>query len=127
MRYGIVKLRDKGIISYNLDIFEEGEKVIAFSLEEFQIEIMRLKYYLEKSGEMSEKVLKGRIRYKKQSIRKIGDELISASKLIDSLTYFNIQTSLEDYKWPELEVRKRKRMPANGSFIQDIIVGEGGK
>ncbi|MCK9150604.1 hypothetical protein [Methanobacterium alcaliphilum] len=127
MRYGIIKLQDEGLTSYNIDIFDDREKVIAFPLEEFQLEIMRLKYYLEKSGEMSEMILKGRVRYKKQGIKKVGVELNSAAEIIDSLTHFNLQTSLEDYYWPELKVKKRKRIVGNDSLISPIIIGEGAK
>jgi hypothetical protein len=110
MRYGALKLRDKDMTSYNIDIFQEGEEVIAFPMEEFQREILRLKYYLEKSGDKAEDIIKGRVRLKKQEISKIGDELASAQKTIYSLTRFNLQTSLDDYEWPDLKTRKKRRI-----------------
>jgi hypothetical protein len=122
MKYGIVKLRETGLTSYNVDIFEEGEEIIALPMEEFQTEMLRLKYYLEKSAEKSEDILKGRVRYKKQVIGKIGDEMISAKKTIDSLSQFNLQTSLEDFCWPEIKTRKRKRI-TGGKLIIPALVG----
>ncbi|MDZ4172831.1 MAG: hypothetical protein U1C19_11780 [Methanobacteriaceae archaeon] len=126
MRYGALKLRDKDMTSYNIDIFQEGEEVIAFPMEEFQREILRLKYYLEKSGDKAEDIIKGRVRLKKQEISKIGDELASAQKTIYSLTRFNLQTSLDDYEWPELKTRKRKRINGNKAKIHDMatILGD---
>ncbi len=125
MNYGIVKLRKDGLITYNLDIFEEGEEVIALPLEDFQTEMLRLKYFLEKSGDNAQDIIKGRVRYKKQGINKIGDELVRAKKTIDALTHFGVQTSLNDFDWPELKVRKKKRLANNRSRIQAIVgVGE---
>jgi hypothetical protein len=126
MRYGALKLRDKDMTSYNIDIFKEGEEVIAFPMEEFQREILRLKYYLEKSGDKAEDIIKGRVRLKKQEISKIGDELASAQKTIYSLTSFNLQTSLDDYEWPDLKTRKRKRINGNKAEIHDMatILGD---
>jgi hypothetical protein len=126
MRYGALKLRDKDMTSYNIDIFQEGEEVIAFPMEEFQIEILRLKYYLEKSGDKAEDIIKGRVRLKKQEISKIGDELASAQKTIYSLTKFNLQTSLDNYEWPELKTRKKRRINGNKAEIHDManILGD---
>lgn len=125
MNYGIVKLRKDGLITYNLDIFDEGEEVIALPLEDFQTEMLRLKYFLEKSGDKAQDIIKGRVRYKKQGINKIGDELLRAKKTIDALTHFGVQTSLNDFDWPELKVRKKKRLADNRSRIQAIVgVGE---
>jgi hypothetical protein len=126
MRYGALKLRDKDMTSYNIDIFQEGEEVIAFPMEEFQREILRLKYYLEKSGDKAEDIIKGRVRLKKQEISKIGDELASAQKTIYSLTRFNLQTSLDDYEWPDLKTRKKRRINGNKAKIHDMatILGD---
>lgn len=116
MKYGIVKLKEKGLTTYNLNIFDYGDEVIAFPLEEFQTEMLRLKYYLEKSGDKSEDIIKGRVRFKKQELYKVGEELTNAQNTIDSLTKFKFQTSLYDFDLPQIKTRKRKRLPINSQI-----------
>lgn len=113
MKYGIVKLKKEGLTSYNLNIFDCGDQVIAFPLEELQTEMLRLKYYLEKSADKSEDIIKGRVRYKKQEIYKIGEELDRAQDMVNSLSKFNLQTSLNDFHWPEIKTKKKRRLPAH--------------
>jgi hypothetical protein len=120
LKYGIIKLKDDGIISYNLDSFNEGEEVIALPVEELQSEILRLKYYLEKSSDKAENIIKGRTRYKKTEISKIGDELTRARATVDSITKFQLQTSLDDFNWPELRVRKKKRLIISSGDIKSL-------
>lgn len=113
MKYGIVKLKKEGLTSYNLNIFDYGDQVIAFPLEELQTEMLRLKYYLEKSADKSEDIIKGRVRYKKQELYKIGEELDRAQDMVNSLSKFNLQTSLNDFHWPEIKTKKKRRLPAH--------------
>ena len=126
MKYGIVKLKEDGLTSYNLNIFDYGDEVIAFPLEELQTEMLRLKYYLEKSGEKSENIIKGRIRYKKQELYKIGEELDRAENTVNSLSKFNLQTSIYDFDWPEVKTKKKRRLPAHRSQMPALVgINEG--
>jgi len=126
MKYGIVKLKENGLTSYNLNIFDYGDQVIAFPLEELQTEMLRLKYYLEKSADKSEDIIKGRVRYKKQELYKIGEELDRAQNTVNSLTKFNLQTSLNDFDWPEVKTKKKRRLPAHHSEMPALAGINGG-
>ncbi|MDP2836372.1 MAG: hypothetical protein Q8N97_05265 [Methanobacteriaceae archaeon] len=126
MKYGIVKLKESGLTSYNLDIFDNGEEIIAFPLEELQTEMLRLKYYLEKSTDKSNDIFKGRVRYKKQELYKVGEELDKAQNTVYSLTKFNLQTSLNDFNWPEVKTKKKRRLPAHRSQMPALAgINEG--
>ncbi len=126
MKYGIVKLKESGLTSYNLDIFDNGEEIIAFPLEELQTEMLRLKYYLEKSTDKSNDIIKGRVRYKKQELYKIGEELDKAQNTVYSLTKFNLQTSLNDFNWPEVKTKKKRRLLAHRSQMPALAgINEG--
>jgi hypothetical protein len=82
MKYAIVKVEKNGTTSYNLGAFNKNEEIIAFPLESLQVEMMRLKYYLEKAGEMTENATKSHVKYKKREIGKARNELEKASKLL---------------------------------------------
>jgi hypothetical protein len=121
MKYGIVKLEKNGINSYNLAAFNKEEEIIAFPLETLQVEMMRLKYYLEKAGEMTENATKSHVKYKKREIGKARNELEKASKTIGSIMKFEMQTSLENFKWPETSIKKKKRIYKHKSEIPALI------
>ena len=109
MKYAIVKLEKNCTSSYNLGAFNKEEDIVAFPLDELQVEMMRLKYYLEKSGEMTENAQKSQVKFKKREIRKAKNELEKASKIVTSLMKFETQTSLENFKWHEMGIKKKKR------------------
>jgi hypothetical protein len=121
MKYGIVKLEKNGITSYNLAAFNKEEEIIAFPLETLQVEMMRLKYYLEKAGEMTENATKSHVKYKTREIGKARNELEKASKTIGSIMKFEMQTSLENFKWPENSIKKKKRIYKHKSEIPALI------
>ncbi len=120
MKYAIVKLEKNCTTSYNLDAFNKEEEVVAFPLDELQVEMMRLKYYLEKSGEMTENAQKSQVKFKKREIRKAKNELEKASHIVTSLMKFETQTSLENFKWPETGIKKKKRI-YNKTIVPAII------
>lgn len=126
MKYGIVKLKENSLTSYNLNIFDYGDEVIAFPLEELQTEMLLLKYYLEKSGDKSKDIIKGRVRFKKQEIYKIWEDLDRAQNTVNSLTKFNLQTSLNDFHWPEIKTKKKRRLPAHRSEMPELAGINGG-
>jgi hypothetical protein len=126
MKYGIVKLKENGLTSYNLNIFDYGDEVIAFPLKELQTEMLRLKYYLEKSCDKSKDIIKGRVRYKKQELYKIGEELDRAQNTVNSLSNFNLQTSLNDFNWPEVKTKKKIRLPSHLSEMPALAGINGG-
>lgn len=121
MKYGIVKLEKSGITSYNLAAFNKEEEIIAFPLGNLQVEMMRLKYYLEKAGEMTENASKSHVKYKTREIGKARNELEKASKTIGSIMKFEMQTSLENFKWPETSIKKKKRIYKHKSEIPALI------
>jgi hypothetical protein len=121
MKYAIVKLEKNCMISYNLGAFNEEDDIIAFPLEELQVEMMRLKYYLEKSSEMTLNTQKSQIKNKKGEIKKAKNELEKASQIIISLMRFETQTSLENFKWPEIGIKKKKRIFRDKIDIPAII------
>ncbi len=121
MKYAIVKLEKNGTTSYNLGAFNKNEEIIAFPLESLQVEMMRLKYYLEKAGEMTENATKNHVKYKKREIGKARNELEKASKTLNSITKFEMQTSLENFKWPENSAKKKKRIYKHKSEIPALI------
>lgn len=121
MKYAIVKLEKNCTTSYNLGAFNKEEDIVAFPLDELQVEMMRLKYYLEKSGEMAANAQKSQVKYKKREIRKAKNELEKASKIVTSLMKFETQTSLENFKWPEIGIKKKKRIYKHKTNIPAII------
>ncbi len=121
MKYAIVKLEKNCTSSYNLGAFNKEEEIVAFPLDELQVEMMRLKYYLEKSGEMTANAQKSQVKYKKREIRKAKNELEKASKIVTSLMKFESQTSLENFKWPEIEIKKKKRICKDKTIVPAII------
>lgn len=82
---------------------------------------MRLKYYLEKSGEMTSNAQKFQVKYKTREIKKAKNELEKASQIITSLMKFETQTSLENFKWPEIGNKKKKRICRDKIDIPAII------
>jgi len=121
MKYAIVKLEKNYTTSYNLGAFNKEEDIVAFPLDELQVEMMRLKYYLEKSGEMTANAQKSQVKYKKREIRKAKNELEKASKIVTSLMKFETQTSLENFKWPEMGIKKKKRICKDKINVPAII------
>lgn len=121
MKYAIVKLEKNCTSSYNLGAFNKEEAIVAFPLDELQVEMMRLKYYLEKSGEMTANAQKSQVKYKKREIRKAKNELEKASKIVTSLMKFETQTSLENFKWPEIGIKKKKRICKDKINVPAII------
>ena len=121
MKYAIVKLEKNYTTSYNLGAFNKEEDIVAFPLDELQVEMMRLKYYLEKSGEMTANAQKSQVNYKKREIRKAKNELEKASKIVTSLMKFETQTSLENFKWPEMGIKKKKRICKDKASVPAII------
>ncbi len=121
MKYAIVKLEKNYTTSYNLGAFNKEEDIVAFPLDELQVEMMRLKYYLEKSGEMTANAQKSQVKYKKREIRKAKNELEKASKIVTSLMKFETQTSLENFKWPEMGIKKKKRICKDKASVPAII------
>lgn len=83
--------------------------------------MMRLKYYLEKASEISENATKSHVKYKKREIEKARNELEKAWKTINSLAKFEMQTSLENFKWPENSKKKKKRIYKNKNQIPALI------
>jgi hypothetical protein len=121
MKYGVVKLENNGISSYNLGTFKKEEEIILFPMKSLQVEIMRIKYYLEKSGEMVENATRNNMKYKKREISKAKYELEKASATIDSIMKFEMQTSLENFKWPEKNLKKKKRIYKHKSDVPALV------
>ncbi|MDP3486276.1 MAG: hypothetical protein Q8S06_12305 [Methanobacteriaceae archaeon] len=121
MKYAIVKLEKNCTSSYNLGAFNKEDDIVAFPLDELQVEMMRLKYYLEKSGEMTENAQKSQVKFKKREIRKAKNELEKASKIVTSLMKFETQTSLENFKWHEMGIKKKKRICKDKINVPAII------
>lgn len=109
MKYAVVKLENNGTVSYNLGAFNKEENVIAFPLESLQVEMMRLKYYLEKAKEMTENTQKSHVKDKKREIKKAKNELEKASEIINSLMTFQSQTTIKNFEWPEIVINSKRR------------------
>lgn len=110
MRYAIVRLGNRRVISYNLHVFREGECVVALPVEEFEKDLLILKYHIEKAILRAYNARGLPLGADSRELSKAADELDSALEIMESLTSFSIQTRLEDFKHPEIQTKRRDRI-----------------
>ncbi len=113
MDYAIIKIEDQKLISYNWESISPEEEIIVFPRKELEEALLKVKEYLEKAAKDSEKITKGQVKYKKQALSRVGDDLNRTYSLIDSMDEFTLQSSIVQYQGPALTARKRKRLPQN--------------
>lgn len=62
MKQAVIQIKDQNLLTYNLEVFQEDEQMIAFSLEDWEYGIGQLRYLMEKSTIMAEQILKGQVK-----------------------------------------------------------------
>ena len=113
MEYAIIKIEDKKLISCNWESILLGDDIIVFPKKELEETLQQVKEYLEKAEKNSEKITRGHVKYKKQALSNVGDDLSRAYDLIDSMDKFKLQSSILQYQKPVVISRKRKRLFSN--------------
>ncbi|MBU4535253.1 MAG: hypothetical protein KKF16_05420 [Euryarchaeota archaeon] len=113
MNYTITKIEDQKLISYNWESIPPEEEIIVLPRKELEETLLQVKEYLEKAAKNSEKITRGHVKYKKQALSRVGDDLNQAYSLVDSVDKFNLQSSIVQYQGPVVTSRKRKRLPQN--------------
>ena len=113
MDYAIIKIEDQKLISCNWESIPLGDNIIVFPRKELEETLLQVKEYLEKAEKGSKKITKGHVKYKKQALSRVGDDLKRAYFLIDSVDKFTSQSTIKQYQGPMLTARKRKRLLQN--------------
>ncbi|GAB6056852.1 hypothetical protein JCM15415_21800 [Methanobacterium movens] len=113
MNYAIIKIEDQKLISCNWESIPLEEEIIVFPRKELEETLLQVKEYLEKAEKNSEKITKGHVKYKKQVLSRVGDDMNRAYSLIDSMDKFTSQSTIQQYQGPVLTTRKRKRLSHN--------------
>lgn len=108
MDYAIIKIENQKLISYNWESTPHDEDIIVFPRKELEETMLKVKEYLEKAAKNSEKITKGHLKFKKQALSRVGDDLNRAYSLIDSVDKFTSQSTIIQYQGPMLTTRKRK-------------------
>ncbi|MEW6009671.1 MAG: hypothetical protein AB1604_00045 [Euryarchaeota archaeon] len=113
MDYAIIKIEDQKLISCNWESIPLGDNIIVFPKKELEETLQQVKEYLEKAVKDSEKITRGHVKYKKQVLSRVGDDLNRAYSLINSVDKFTSQSTIQQYQGPVLTARKRKRLSHN--------------